>query len=73
MKHITSNLEKLRVSKGYTQEKFAKILCVARGTYSNYESGRINPPMYVLERISEHYGIEVDVIQKKRIMLQVVA
>ena len=50
---IGSNIKKLRVKQGLTQDELAQALFVTRQTVSNYETGRSNPDVDMLQRISE--------------------
>ena len=45
--------KKLRVKQGLTQDELAQALFVTRQTVSNYETGRSNPDVDMLQRISE--------------------
>ena len=50
---IGSNIKKLRVKQGLTKDELAQALFVTRQTVSNYETGRSNPDVDMLQRISE--------------------
>lgn len=45
MKIIGENLKRLRLSKGWSQEKLAKRIGIHRTTYTKYERGLVDPPL----------------------------
>lgn len=45
------NLRKLRVEKGYSQEKLSKALGKSRSTVSGYELGTITPPYPIVLKL----------------------
>lgn len=51
-KSIGSNIRKLRMQKNLSQNDLAAALSVTRQTVSNYETGRSNPDLDMLERIA---------------------
>lgn len=56
-------LVSLRKSRGLTQEAFAKIICENRSTFANYESGRCQPSLYKLRKISAKLDIPIQEIK----------
>ncbi len=52
-KSIGSNIRKLRVQKKLSQDDLASALFVTRQTISNYETGRSNPDLDMLEKIAD--------------------
>lgn len=53
----------LRKARGLTQEAFAKIICENRSTFANYESGRCQPSLYKLRKISAKLDIPIQEIK----------
>lgn len=68
-KRITAHtLQELRKSKGYQQKEVAGFIQVKPTTYNTYETGRTEPPIEVLVRLSYLYQIPIDIIvQKERL------
>lgn len=60
MNEIGSNLKHIREAFGFTADEMAKILDIARPTYTNYELGRNEPSVAVLKALSAHFGIKMD-------------
>lgn len=59
---ISQNLKKLREAARYTQEEVAEALGITRSAYSNYESGSREIPYDVLERASDFFGCEMELL-----------
>lgn len=57
---ISNNLRQLRLNSGMTQEQVSEQLGVTRQTLSSYESGRTQPDIDMLVRLSEIYGTDID-------------
>lgn len=53
-------LTELRKQKRLTQEEMAKIIGVARTTYSSYEQGRRTPDVDVQNKIADYFGVTLD-------------
>lgn len=51
--NIVDTLLKLRQESGLTQQKFAEMFHIPDSTYSQWESGRRKPPVYVVQLIAE--------------------
>lgn len=51
-----------RVNAGMNQNEFAQVLRVNRSTIANWESGRTEPNLTQLKKISEVSGIPMDFI-----------
>ncbi|WP_079908237.1 helix-turn-helix transcriptional regulator [Paenibacillus sp. 32352] len=62
---LLSNLEKLRISNGWTQEEIAKKIGVARTTYTNYEAGKREPDIETAQKIADVCGVSVDYLLGK--------
>lgn len=60
-------LQELRKTKKMSQKEVAAHLNIPATTYNTYESGRTEPPIEILVRLSYLYGISVDfIVQRER-------
>lgn len=50
----------LRNKRALTQEELAKILCLSRSTYAQYEVDRRKPDYDTLQRIADYYKVSTD-------------
>lgn len=68
-KRITAHtLQELRKEKGYQQKEVAGYIKIKPTTYNTYETGRTEPPIEVLVRLSYLYQIPIDtLVQKDRL------
>jgi transcriptional regulator with XRE-family HTH domain len=57
---LTDKIKYLRKSNDLTQQEMADILKIKRSTYTNYESGKILPPIDKLELLAEHFKVSID-------------
>lgn len=57
-KSIGTNIRQIRIQKNMTQEDLASLLFVSRQTLSNYETGRSNPDIDMLQKIA--ISLDVD-------------
>ncbi len=57
---LTKNLYHYREAHEYTQDKVSKYLNITRQAYSNYETGKRNPDVDLLIKLSELYGITLN-------------
>lgn len=65
-KAITAQMyRELRKSKKLSQKEVAGKLGIPATTYNTYESGRTEPPIEILVRMSHLYGLPVDVIVQR--------
>lgn len=62
---IMKNLKSLRYNKGITQSELAHSIGVSGRLYGHYETGYRIPPINVLVRLSEFYGVSIDYIVKQ--------
>ncbi len=53
-------LAAIRVSMGFTQEEFSRMIGIARDRYAKYELGRSEPPFFILARILKLTGHSLD-------------
>lgn len=66
-KRITAKmLQELRKAMGYSQKEVAAFIKVKPTTYNTYESGRTEPPIEILVRLSYLYNVSIDVIVQKQ-------
>ena len=56
---LNRNLKLLRSSMGMTQDEVASFLGIGRSAYSNYEDGRREPPLDVLEKFTNLVGCDL--------------
>lgn len=61
---FADRLIKLRESKKLRQEDVAKIIDVARSTYSMYEQGKREPSYLTLCKLTNFYGVTADYLLK---------
>ena len=57
---IDKNLQKLRASRGNTQEDLAAFLCISSQAVSKWERGESIPDVALLPRIASYYDVTVD-------------
>ena len=55
-----NELKKLRAGRGLLQKDVSAFLGVDRTTYVKYESGASEPPIAVLIKLADYYGVTVD-------------
>ena len=58
-------LNELRRGKKLSQKEVAAHLNIPATTYNTYESGRTEPPIEILVRLSHLYGMPIDVIVQR--------
>ena len=58
------NLEKIRKEKRLSQKEVSKILNITQGSYSNYESGKREPDIATLIKLSELFHTSIDNLLK---------
>lgn len=56
---IAAKIKSVREDNGLTQKQMAKAIGVADSTISNYETGYRSPDIQTLEKISEHFNIDL--------------
>lgn len=62
---IAEMMRELRKAKGYKQKEIAELLGISPQTYNGYETGRNEPPVELLVRISYLYDIPIDILVQK--------
>lgn len=55
-----TDLARLRIVKGYTQQELAQMIQTTQGTVSNWEKGRCLPRGKHLRRLAEILGLTID-------------
>ncbi len=53
-------LKEERRKHGYTQQQIADKLCIARGSYTKYETGDNTPTLENLIKLAELYKVSLD-------------
>ncbi len=57
---FAKRLAAIRVSLGFTQEEFSRLIGISRDRYAKYELGRSEPPFFILNRIVRLTGHSLD-------------
>ncbi len=57
---IAKFLKEARENKGLTQKYVANCLYVTRQTVSRWEQGKTLPNIYVLQKLSDLYGVSIE-------------
>jgi transcriptional regulator with XRE-family HTH domain len=55
--NTAAQLKKIRETRKLTQNTVANGICIKRGAYQAYEEGRAQPPLPVLFKLAEFYGL----------------
>lgn len=58
-------LQELRKARKLSQKEVAAHLNIPATTYNTYESGRTEPPIEILVRLSHLYGMPIDIIVQR--------
>lgn len=58
-------LQELRKTNGLQQKEVAAYIDIKATTYNTYESGRTEPPLEILVRLSHLYNVSLDLILQK--------
>ena len=53
-------LRELRLNSELTQEKLAKIFCISRQVYANYENDINEPPLELLAKFADFFEVSTD-------------
>lgn len=61
------NIKKIRGVKGLSQQSFADLFGLKRGTLAAYEEGRSNPRLETVIKIASHFNIEMDELLKSEL------
>ena len=57
---LGTRLKEARKTKGYTQQRVAKIIGISRPSISSYERNAVDPPLPILRSLADLYGVSVD-------------
>ena len=77
-KQVGKKIQKIRKSKGYTQEKLAELIGIEPPSLSYIETGKFSPSMETLQKLSAVLGVElwefyyVENRTKKEMMAEIV-
>jgi transcriptional regulator with XRE-family HTH domain len=61
---VGKNIKKIRGVRGLSQQSFADLFGLKRGTLAAYEEGRSNPRLETVIKIASHFNIEMDKLLK---------
>jgi transcriptional regulator with XRE-family HTH domain len=53
-------IRNMREDRDLTQAKMAEYLSIHQTTYSDYELGKLNIPVPILDKIADFYGTSID-------------
>lgn len=56
-----TKLKEIRLKKGYTQKELADVLGIDRSYLSQIETGRVNPSLSLLQKISDELGVKLKI------------
>lgn len=60
--HIGTNIKRLRLEKGLTQEQLAALLCVSAAAVSKWEAKNTYPDITMLVPLAGVFGVSVDAL-----------
>ena len=60
--NIGTNIKRLRLAKGYTQEQLAELLCVSGAAVSKWEAKNTYPDITLLLPLAEIFGVGVEAL-----------
>lgn len=64
--HLYQNLKYFRLTHNLTQREIATYLNVDRSTYSYWETGRTEPPLYIIQKLTKFYNVDYNTLLSKR-------
>ncbi|GHV17827.1 hypothetical protein FACS18949_14790 [Clostridia bacterium] len=62
---IAEMIGELRKTQGYQQKRIAELLGISPQTYNGYETGRNEPPVEILVRLSYLYNMPLDILVQR--------
>ena len=62
MSFLADNLRYLRAKQNCSQLQVANELVISRGRYAKYEEGMAEPPLAIMQRISNYFKISIDLL-----------
>lgn len=57
---FNSNLKRIRLTRGLTQQQVADTLGITKATYSGYETGRREPDVFKIKELAKLFGVSGD-------------
>lgn len=69
--YVLENLVYLRGYIGQSQMEFAKNIGITRSNVGSYEEGRALPPLAILVKICDYYGLTVDQVLRSKISFRI--
>lgn len=57
--NLGATIKQLRESNGFTQQQLADYLGIGRVTLAHFETGERKPPITLLEKLANLYGLEI--------------
>lgn len=72
MKHLKTNIKKLRLFKGMRQEDLAKTIGCSMQTVVQWEAGRMRPTVDKLILLCDLFGISLDKLVREKIEFGVI-
>lgn len=68
---FSQNLKFLRLSKpNLSQQAIADIIGISQRSISNYENGKILPPVYIMERFSHFFKVPLEDLMQNNLNTQ---
>jgi transcriptional regulator with XRE-family HTH domain len=69
MKNLANNLKHLRNLKGLSQEYLSEEILISRSQLMSYESGRTEPSVETLIKISDYFKLPIDILVRNNLTL----
>ena len=63
--HLGEVISEIRKDKGIKQKELEEIIGVAKGTFSNYETGRFSPSYDMLKKIADALDVSTDYLLER--------
>lgn len=61
---METRLRELREDNDLTQDECARIAFISKNSYIRYEKGERIPPLDIVKKFAEYYGVSIDYIAK---------
>lgn len=61
---METRLRELREDNDLTQDECARIVFISKNSYIRYEKGERIPPLDIVKKFAEYYGVSIDYIAK---------
>ncbi len=62
--NMETRLRELREDNDLTQDECARIAFISKNSYIRYEKGERIPPLDIVKKFAEYYGVSIDYIAK---------